>query len=213
MIAHNVEIETSRAVIDRAYSLESVFRSQLVLSRMAFDGKRDQPVDQLCIWNSRRLPQFRIHADGGKSRKRVDLIDVELSCHALQKQIDASHARTFEDFESSNGQPLGIIRLNRLERRGNQQARVVIDVLRVVIVELAGGNNLSGQRRNRIVVTKNADLDLASIDSPLDDDLAIVLRRSFQGSRQFFGGVYFRDSDGGPKVGGLDKHGIRKIAD
>src|SRR5436309_15924804 len=165
------------------------------------------------MWNSRGLPQFRIHADGGESRRRVDLSDVELSCRALQKQIVAGHARTFEDFESSNGQPLGIIRLNRLERRGNQQARVFIDVLRFVIVELAGGNDLSGQGRNRIVVTKNADLDLASINSLLDDNLAIVLRRSVQRRRQFFGGVYLRDSDGGSKIGGLDKHGIRKIAD
>src|SRR5437867_11877079 len=101
-----------------------------------------------------------MHADGGKSRKRVHVIDVELAYYALQKQINTSHARTFEDFESSNGQPLGIIRLNRLERSGNQQARVFIDVLRFVIVELAGRKDLSGQGRHRIVVNKHADLDL-----------------------------------------------------
>ena len=46
---------------------------------VALDAEPDQAINQLGIRYSRRCPQFRIHADRGKARHGVDLVDEDLA--------------------------------------------------------------------------------------------------------------------------------------
>ena len=79
-----------------------ILGSESVFFGVPFDSEGNEAVDQCGIWNSRGFPQLRIHADGGETRKRVDLIHVELSRGAFEEQVDAGHAGTLQNFECGN---------------------------------------------------------------------------------------------------------------
>jgi hypothetical protein len=55
------------------------------------------------------------------------------------------------------------------ERRRNQDPRIVIDVLRLVVVELSRRNHLTRYRHFRIVVSQHGYLDFARVDTAFDD--------------------------------------------
>ena len=62
---------------------------------VSFNSQVDQFVDQLWVGNSAGLPEFGIHADGGKAGDRVYLVNQNLAALMLKKEIDSSHARAF----------------------------------------------------------------------------------------------------------------------
>src|ERR1700733_2147935 len=57
--------------------LNGIFRPRFF--GVQLDPQLDQPVNQLRIGQPRRFPQLRIHADGGKTRNRVQFVHVDLA--------------------------------------------------------------------------------------------------------------------------------------
>ncbi len=66
----------------------------------------------------------------------------------------------------------------RFERRRNDQARRTVEILRLVVVELARRHDLARHRRLGRVVAEDRALDLARIrNGALDDRLPVVVQR------------------------------------
>src|SRR6185295_4892950 len=98
--------------------------------------------------------------------------------------------------KTANRQILRLANLFFTERSGDEQTRVVIHILCLIVIELACWNNFTGYGSLKVIVAKHADFDLASINSLLDDNLSVELCRNRECSRQFSGIVSFRNSNG-----------------
>ena len=86
--------------------------------------------------------------------------------------------------------------------------RSVVEVLRLVIVELARRDDLAGHRRLRVVVAEHRALDLARVGHRrFDDDLAVeASRRDPSPSRRLVAILRLRDADARSEVRRLDEH-------
>src|SRR4051794_36973219 len=59
---------------------------------VALDGELDQPVDELGVGDSGRLPELRVHRDRREARHRVGLVAEEPATALLEEEIDAGEA-------------------------------------------------------------------------------------------------------------------------
>ena len=71
---------------------ESPCVAVLFLLGMAFKAELNQAIDEFRVRYARSRPQFRIHADGGEARQRVDLVDVHLPVARVHEEVDARQA-------------------------------------------------------------------------------------------------------------------------
>src|SRR5262245_32215447 len=91
---------------------------------------------------------------------------------------------------------------------------VIINVFSSIVIKLGRlRDDLSWQAGHRLIVTENADFDLARLDAFLDHNFTVI----FCGKRdcliESLGACRFRNSDRGAEVGRLDKAGKAYIFD
>ena len=75
-----------RGPLDRA-------RAQLLLRRVPLQGQRDQPIEQVGIAHTARLPQLAVHADRREARERVHFVQQQLTVAAAEQKVDPRQAR------------------------------------------------------------------------------------------------------------------------
>ena len=91
--------------------------------------------------------------------------------------------------------------------RGDDRLRSFVEVLRLVVVELARRDDLAGHRRLGLVVAEHRALDLARVGHRgLDDDLAIEAAGERHRLAQPGRVLRLRDADARSQVGRLDEH-------
>ena len=116
--------------------LGRVGESRAGLFPVALEGQFDQAVQKLGVRNAARFPELGIHADGGKARNGIDLVQVDL-------------CRSCDRGESPRAPCRRRLRLGRRgwprpapdssagrEPRRDDKFRTFFDILRLVIIEL-----------------------------------------------------------------------------
>ena len=111
-----------------------------------------------------RLPQLRVHADRGEAGHRVDLVDEEppaVASTAGSRRAPCRRSRS----RGTPRRPAAALRRPCAAGRsaGMTRARSVVEVLRLVVVELARRDDLAGDRGLRVVVAEHRALDLARV--------------------------------------------------
>src|SRR5262249_53107017 len=144
---------------------------------VALERELDQPVEQRGVGQAARLPQPREHRRLGEARQAVDLVDEEGAARALHQEVDAAESLAVEDLAGADREALHLARLLLVELRRDEELRVLVDVLRLVVVELVAGADLARQRGLEALAAEQRDLDLARVDRRLDEDLGVVARR------------------------------------
>ena len=96
------------------------------------------------------------------------------------------------------------------DRRGDQELRVVLAVLVVVVVELAARNDFSDDRGKGIVVAEDGALQLPRVDALLDEDAVVVAEGDIKSRIEVGPVLDFGDAYGRAAVGGFDEEGKRK---
>ena len=71
---------------------------------MALDCQLNQLVDQFTVAESSGLPELGVHADGSKSRKRVDLVYINLVGVLFKKEVHTRQTRALRNQECSDRQ-------------------------------------------------------------------------------------------------------------
>ena len=90
---------------------------------------------------------------------------------------------------------------------GRDEHRRLLEILRLVVVELARRQDLARDRRLGIVVAEDRALDLARVGHRgLDDDLAVELRGERHRRAKLRRRLGLRDPDARPEVRRLDEH-------
>ena len=96
---------------------------------------------------------------------------------ARQQEIDARQARAIDRAKRLDRQPLHLRDGRGRQVRGNHGLRSVVEILGLVVVELARRQDLAGHRGFRIVVAEDGAFDLTRVGHRgFDDHLAIELR-------------------------------------
>src|SRR5262245_3195482 len=85
-------------------------------------------------------------------------------------------------------------------------------VLGLVVVKLARRDNLAHKRRLRIVVAQNRAFDFPAVDSLLDQDLSIELRRVSDRLQELFFGMDLTYTYRGAKICRFGKHRIAQVS-
>ena len=130
------------------------------------------------VLDARRGPELRVHADRGEAGDGVHLVDVDRARCAFQQEVDPSHAGAVDRLERRDRQPLDLRGGRSRQIRRDEDLRPVVDVLGLVVVELARRDDFAGHRGRRLVVAEHGALDFARLGHRrLDDDLAVEARR------------------------------------
>ena len=93
----------------------------------------------------------------------------------------------------------------RRELGGQFHAGRVEEILVLVIVELARGQNLARRGGLRLVIAQHRAFDFGAGDGAFDDDLGIETRGFGQGRGEFGLVVGLGDADRGAEIGRLDE--------
>ena len=124
-------------------------------ARAPASTRRDE---QVGVGEPARLPQLREHADRGEAGDRVDLVHEQLARRPLQEEVDARVAGRVHRSEGARP-PGAATSRDRVRRRGARESassvRLSGRVLRVVVVELAVGDDLAGHRGLGVVVAEH----------------------------------------------------------
>jgi len=107
----------------------------------------------------------------------VDLVDIDAAGGGFQQEIDARHALAFHRAVTFHGSR-ALLGLFRRQIGGNLGLRAVEQVLVLVVVEFARGQDFAGQGSHGRLVTQHRAFQLTAGDAALDDDLAVVLPRA-----------------------------------
>ena len=130
---------------------------------------------------------------------------------AVHEEVDARHAGAVDRAEHLDREPLHFGRHVRRQVGRDDRPRVVVEILGLVIVELARWDHFAGNRHLGIVVAEHGDLDFACVGHRgFDDDLSIELRGQVDRRGQVGIALRFRDADARTEIGRLDEHGIAK---
>ena len=97
--------------------------------------------------------------------QRVELVDEDPAGRPLQKEVHARHSREAAEPEGFDGEPSHLARDRRRDRRRNEQARFVLSILVVVVVELVTRNDLPRNRRAGLLVSEDRALELPRVDA------------------------------------------------
>src|SRR4029079_14952062 len=127
---------------------------------MALETELDEAREQVVVIEAGGAPELGEHADRREAGDGVDLVHVLLSRLAVHQEIDARVAARVHGLEHAYAELPGLARLRGAEGRGDAQLRAALGrVLRVVVVELAVGNDLAHHRRLRLLVAEDPELD------------------------------------------------------
>jgi serine/threonine-protein kinase len=139
-----------------------------------------QAVDEIRVRHPRGLEQLRVDARRGEAGDRVQLVDEHLAVGA-DEEVDPRHAFALAGDERLHGQLLDALDRLLLEPRRDDQVHPSLGVLGRVVVPVgaleAVRDDLTGQRRLRLLVAEHAALDLDAVDELLDEHLLVVLER------------------------------------
>src|SRR6266508_2926155 len=172
---------------------------------MTLDGELDQAVDQRGVAEPGGRPHLRVAARRGEAGDRVDLVDQHAI--ALEKKVDARHARTVDRAEGGDRQladpPSGLGRHGRRHR----DSRLALQVLGRIVVPVGVVTDLARERSDRLVVAEHAHFDLTPPHGALDEDLAIVTSSEIYRGGQRSRLAHLADPDARAQVRGLDEAG------
>ena len=132
------------------------------LSPLFLKCQLNQAADQIIGAHTALHHQLGIHADAGKARQRIDL--VENNSIILYKEIYSGQSFTAKRLESGQGQfphQIGGFCRNPV---GNVQVSAVILIFGFIIVKLFFGCNFAEDRCFGAMIAKNGALYLSSFD-------------------------------------------------
>src|ERR1043166_9817969 len=165
----------ARLLRQRLYALEPghCFGAAGGAGSGALDSELEEALDQARVLQLRRLPQLRVHRDVREAGDGVDLVQVEPVRAALQEEVDARESGGADRLERVDGDLPDLLGLLFRQLRRNHELRFVLDVLVLVVVEVASRDDFARHARLRLLVAEDRDLDLARVDAALDEHLLV----------------------------------------
>src|SRR6266850_3481017 len=148
---------------------------------MTFDSKPNQAINQFRIGNTASFPQFRIHADRGESRHRVNLVYDHAIRLALNEEVNARQSRAVDRLERAYGVALKARDYLLRQLCRHLSPRGVVDILVLIIVEFVARDYLARKAGHRMLVAEDAHFYFAPVYCALDDYLAVVARGVING--------------------------------
>src|SRR4029079_7187046 len=133
-----------------------------------FEPKVDDATDELAGGDPHDGPEVRKHAHGSEAGQGIDLVDERLAL-GREEKVDPRETGAIDRLERlcSGHLEFGGRRVGQV--RGCYEACAVIEVLSVVVVELARRQDLADGRRLRVVVAEDSALDLADVQRFFDE--------------------------------------------
>src|SRR5580704_7705761 len=188
----------------RSPSSDEAVSAQGVAAGVAGPGEEDELVEDGGEGEAFGFPEHGEHRDGGEAGHGVDLVDDDLVV-GLEEEVDAGQAFDAEGMVGRTGDALRVGELGGGEVGGRDGLGGAEDVLVVVVVELAAGEDLAGLGDADVLVPEGAELELPAADVLLEDDVVVKLEGGGDGVADGgrVGGL--DDADGGAEVGGLDE--------
>jgi eukaryotic-like serine/threonine-protein kinase len=183
------------------------------LALAALEREPAETIEQAWIGGARRGDQLRVDARRSEAGHRVELVDQHLL--AGHEEVDAGEPVTAAGEEHLDSEIADPAVRARADPRGDLQLHPPGGVLRSVVVEVAGEEDLArlgsagalaaerdlGARR-----AEHAALDLAAGGQRLDDHERVVYEGLRQRGSQRGGLADLHDAYRGAEVGGLDEH-------
>ena len=160
------------------------------------------------IGHAARRPHLRVHADRREAGDGVDLVDVERAAVAATagSRRAPCRRRRWRGTRRSPGACTSRGR-RRVEVGGDHRLRPAVEVLRLVVVELARRDDLAGHRRLGLVVAEHGALDLARLGTAASTtDLAVEREGRLDRRRQRVRRLRLRDADARSEIGRLHEH-------
>ena len=176
---------------------------------MPLERKLDQPVEQRCVRDSARLEQLRIDARRGEPGDRIELVDDHGPVRA-DEEVHAGHAFAVGGDERRDGDVPNPTEHILWQPCGNDQLHAAVRVLRVEVVPVRVGDDLSDRRGNGTTIPQDADLHLDAGLELLDQDLFVVAPRERDGRLELVLRAHLRDANRRSHSSGLDEHGVAK---
>ena len=133
-------------------------------------------VEQLGIADALVIKQLGVHADRGKARNRIQLVENDLAAVVRYEKVHAGQAAAAEcginaDSVLTDGRNLLLGDVSR-----NVQTRAFVLVLGVKGVELLCRCDLADRGGLRFEVAEHSALDLVTVNELLDEHLGIQLK-------------------------------------
>src|SRR5207302_9471969 len=124
---------------------------------MALERHLDQPVDQLRVGDARGFPQLGIHRDRREPWDRLDLVQTDLL--TSEEEVHPRHPGAPDRAERVHGVTAYLLRdrIGYLSR--DHELASLDEILRLVVVELVGRDNLTDDGRIGLVVPQNRTLE------------------------------------------------------
>ena len=151
-------LEYSSCGADALRRSAAVVRAETPARRVAFDGERDQTVDELGVRDPARLPELRVHAD----RREPGMVLISFMSSrpvAARGRSRRAPSPRVDGAERGRGE-VGTCRDARARRPGSRARARRRRTCRVV-VELVRGHDLADDRGLRLVVAEHPALELA----------------------------------------------------
>src|SRR6185436_5521859 len=186
-------------------------RAAVLLFSMPFERERDKLVDERREREAAGRPHLRVHPDRREPGNRVHLVQIDDPRVAREQKVDARHAGAVDRLECRNRERLHLGHLLLAEVGGDHDPGAVlagVEVLRLVVVELARRDHLARHGRLGIVVAEDRTFDFARFrHGRLDHDLAVELGRELDRRPQLRRVARLRDATLDPRFAGFTNTG------
>jgi hypothetical protein len=141
---------------------------------VTFEREFNQAIDESGIRQTGVRPHFRVHANGGESRYRIDFIDVKFPGRRFTQEIDAPHTFAAHGLVAGDGEAADFGEFGFREFGGKNGLRQIQFVLVLIVIKLPGWQDLARRRRFRIRVAEYRAFEFTALDTPFDNDLAVL---------------------------------------
>ena len=148
--------------------------SELVRARvgMLLEREADQPVAQLRVGDPAGLEELGVDAGLGEAGDRVELVDQDGL--VVDEEVAAPEARASAEGEDLQRELAHPLRGRLADPRRDAKLHPPRLVLRLVVVPVGVGEDLTGHGGDRLGVAENGALDLRAGARRLDDHLRVV---------------------------------------